>query len=87
VALRQDPSDVLDYTVDWSNVLVGGETISTSSWTAPGLTITGEVSGTTTVTAFLAGGTDGTQYVVTNQITTSASRTYNRQFTLTVQNL
>lgn len=31
----KDPQEVIDYTIDWSDHLASGETISTSTWTFP----------------------------------------------------
>ena len=53
------------YTIDWADVL-GGETIDTSTWTASGVTMSGE--GTTGTTVFVTvTGTDG--YVINKTVT------------------
>lgn len=81
----KDPDAVLDYSVDWSDWLATGETISTSSFTvATGVTKDSETNDTTSATVWLSGGTDGTRYTITNQITTSDSRTDDRSFTVVV---
>lgn len=86
----KDPNAVLDYRVDWSSWLAGGETISTSAWTVPtGITEVNDAghptsSTTTTATIWLSGGTDGTRYRVTNRITTSQGRTEDRSIYVSV---
>lgn len=76
---RKDPDELLDYALEWSNVLEDGETISTSTWTVPtGLTDSAaSISGTQTRIWF-SSGTAGVTYAVTNKITTSEGRTYER---------
>ena len=88
-AFEKDPNATLDYVVDWSKWLQQGETISTSSWTVPaGLTqpATPAASNTaTTATVWLAGGTAGANYDVSNRITTSAGRTDDRTIRIIVR--
>ncbi len=77
----KDPDAVLDYTVNWSDWLATGETISTSAFTVDsGITKDSESNTTTTGTVWLSGGTAGTRYEVTHRITTSDSRTDDRTF-------
>jgi hypothetical protein len=91
----KDPSAVLDYQWDWAAWLTGGETIASCTVTVPtGITLdtvghapNGYTSTTTTVTAWLTGGTDGTTYTITCQIVTSAARTDERSITVTAVNL
>jgi len=79
----KDPDAVLDYQIDWSSWLDTGETISASAWTVPtGLTEDSDSNTTTTATVWLSGGTAGVTYSVTNQITTSDSRTEDRTITI-----
>ena len=76
----KDPNAVLDYQWDWSAWLETGETISTALVTVPtGLTLDSQVDTTTSVTAWLSGGTAGTGYAVLCHITTSAGREDDRQ--------
>lgn len=78
----KDPDAVKDYAVDWTEWLAG-DTIATSEWTLPdGITQDSEDNTDTVATVFLAGGTDGESYVVTNRITTAAGRT--EDFSVTV---
>lgn len=83
----KDPSAVLDYAIDWSDWLQVGETIASSTWTITpsGLVQNTESETTQVATVWLSGGTDGTQYTVTNHITTSSARTDERSLTITVR--
>lgn len=84
----KDPSAVLDYKWDWSSWLAAGETITTADVDLPpdGLTLDREVGhDTTSVTAWLAGGTVGKNYRVTAHITTSAGREDDRSLTIKVR--
>lgn len=81
----KDPNAVLDYAVDWSRWLAGDE-IATSTWTVPaGLTKLGDSTTTTRATVWLAGGTVGQSYTVTNRITTAGGRTEERSFIIRVE--
>jgi hypothetical protein len=87
----KDPDEVLDYGLEWSDVLEDGETISTSSWTATaGITLgtsgaTAPSISSTQTLCWLSGGTAGSIYTITNRIVTSESRTYDRSFDGPVQ--
>ncbi len=74
----KDPQEVLSYTIDWSTWLAGGETISTSNWVAGDLTVDSDTNDNTTATVVVSGGTAAEVNMVTNTITTSASRTGER---------
>jgi len=81
----KDPNEVLDYQVDWTAALAG-DTISTSNWTVPsGITQDSAANTTTTATIWVSGGTDGTRYDLTNRITTTAGRTFDRVISLFVR--
>lgn len=81
---QKDPDAVLDYTIDWSTWL-GDDTIATSGWTVPtGLTEDSDSNTTTTATVWLSGGTVGTVYTVTNEITTAGGRTDDRSIQIFV---
>lgn len=91
----KDPDADLDYEMDWAGGAPGpwlatGETISTSTWTAPaGLTVgTGGQApshDTTTTTVWLLGGTVDKTYRVVNRITTSAGRVDDRSIWIKVR--
>lgn len=97
----KDPSDVLDYKFDFAglanaatdaydNWLQTGETISTATLTvATGLTKDSDsiTDTNTSVTVWLSGGTDGTDYTVACKVVTSAPRTLERSIIVRVENL
>lgn len=71
----KDPDAVLDYPINWAPYLAGGDTITDAVATAEaGLTVDSTEFTTTTTTAWLSGGTDGTKYLVTTHITTAEGR-------------
>lgn len=72
----KDPGESKTYTMDWSGVLNSGATISTSVWSVQsGLTNAADSTSGAKTTIRLSGGSDGTDYLVTNTITTSDSET------------
>lgn len=82
----KDEQDVLDYTIDWSEVLEGAEIISASTWTPEtGLTLDSDTFSNTTTTAWLSGGTKGETYTVYNLVTTDAGRTYRRYIVISIR--
>lgn len=83
----KDPQAVLDYKWDWSTWLPTGDTISTHTITAPtGLTVASSANTTTTVTAWLSGGTAGNTYSVACKIVTTQGRTDERSILVQVDN-
>lgn len=79
----KDPSAVLDYSYDWSLWLQESEVISSASWTVPpGINKQSEDNSTTLSTVWLSGGTAGTDYTVTCQVTTNQGRTDQRSITI-----
>ena len=89
ISFIKDPSDVLDYVINWAAQLTqdGSDTIATSTWTVPtGITQASESETTTAATIWLSGGTAGTDYDCVNKIVTAASRTYERTITIKVRN-
>jgi len=92
----KDPDAVLDYVFDWKALVNGSalsdwlgtsETISTQTITVPtGLTLDSSsiTDSSTTVTAWLSGGTVGTSYTVSCKITTNQGRTDERSITISV---
>lgn len=82
----KDPDAKLDYAVDWSVWLADGETIVTSDWVVPdGLAEDSASFDDDSATVWLTGGTAGTEYVVTNRITTGAGRIDDRSFRIRCQ--
>jgi len=81
----KDPQETIDYTIDWSDDLASGETISTSSFAVgTGLTEASESNTTTTSTVWVSGGTAGNEYLAVCTVTTSASRTMERTIVIPV---
>lgn len=81
----KDVDAVLDFGIDWSSWLDAGETISTSTYTVgTGITKDSDSNTTTASTVWLSGGTEGSSYIITNEIVTSDSRTDQRSFTVKV---
>ena len=86
----KDPSDVLDFSLDWTALLDVGDPISGTSavWTLPsGITKDSQSQTPTVTTAWISGGVAGTDYTVTCQIVTVGLRTMNREAILPVRNL
>lgn len=90
--IDKDPTASLVYTLDWSQWLPSGQTISTSSWQLE--TITGDTSPlvneahnhtTTTAQVEISGGTVGKQYKAYNTITTNSGYVERRYFRLKVK--
>jgi len=94
----KDPSDVKDYGIDWVNVLTaeGETTIASSIWSPSvpaglypedgspqGSPPSGYIDGTKTV-IWLAGGTAGTNYELTNTIITAGPTPRTHQRTIVV---
>jgi hypothetical protein len=79
----KDPEAEVDYQIDWSSYL-SGATITSSLWTAPGLSITSDSYTSTTATVWLSGGQINERYIARNKITTSAGQTDVRGITITV---
>jgi hypothetical protein len=85
--IKHDPNAVLDYTIDWSDWLPSGDTILSSSWSVPaGLTEDSSSNTSTTATVWISGGTAGTNYRITNHITTTEGRQDDRTIPLFVLN-
>ncbi|MGZ4519094.1 MAG: phage fiber-tail adaptor protein [Mycobacteriaceae bacterium] len=98
--IPEDPTAVLDYTVDWDRKdatsaagtgwLAPTETIVTSTWIVPtGITQATPspsiINAGKATTIWLTGGTAGQSYVVANHITTSQGRQDQRTFTVYVE--
>lgn len=82
----KDPNEKLDYFFDWSSWL-GTDTINSISVTSsPGITIVSTSNTATSVTAWISGGTSGTPYQITCQVTTTAGRIAERSIILQIEN-
>lgn len=84
----KDPNENLDYQFDWSDRLVTGETITASDFIleSGNVTLGVETYSGALTTVWISGGTHGTTSVITNRITTSASRIYDESAKLRIRN-
>jgi hypothetical protein len=72
VYIEKDPYAVLDYTLDWTNWMPDGDTITSVAVTADsGITIDSTSNTDYIVTAYISGGTAGTIYNVEYKIDTT----------------
>ena len=85
--VTKDPDSVLDYVLDWvTRWLETGDTISTSTWTVPaGITKDSDTNTNTTTTIWVSGGTDDTDYDLTNRVVTAGGRTVDRTLRIQVR--
>jgi len=83
---KKDPNSVIDYTLDWAAWL-DTDTISSSSWTGDGVTISSSSDTSTTATAFVSGGTVNTQATATCQVVTAGGRTDERSIAIQIRDL
>lgn len=80
ISFYKDADEVLDYLLDWSPRLTGGDTITTSQWIMPTPTTGNIVKDSDTKTAstttiWLSAGTDGQSYSLVNRVITAGGRT------------
>lgn len=91
----QDPSDRLDYSINWANWVTSGDSISVSSWSVAAISDAqqslmnipagfGSTINTSlhTTTVWLQQGVAENDYLITNTITTVQSRVAERSFTI-----
>lgn len=83
----KDPNGIIDYTVRWTSWLPGGDTISSSSWLlpAPEIVKVSEANTTADAVIFLASGTVGQIYPVTNRIVTAAGRQNDQTISILIE--
>lgn len=85
---EQDVAALLDYSEDWTDFIVGSDTIVSSDWAADSadvvLSNTSITSPITTV--WVSGGVEGKTYRISNTIVTEAGRRDVRYFMLSVKN-
>ena len=72
-AMRADPAEVLDYTIDWTGWLAG-DTFSTSNWAAEDATVNSSSNTTTSATVWTTAPSDPFGSL-TNTIVTTGGRT------------
>jgi hypothetical protein len=82
----KDPAGIVDYTVRWTSWLPSGDTISSSSWTVPaGLVKVSEANTDIDAVIFLASGTVGQIYEVTNRIATAGGRQNDQTISILIE--
>lgn len=83
----KDPSEVLDYSIDWSNRLTSDRIVSSAFTVAPGanVSIVANSFSNTITTVWLASGTAGRVARVTNHVVTFGGREFEESVSLTIQ--
>lgn len=83
--IEKDPYAQLDYSLDFSDYLPSGDTISSISVSADsGITVVSSTNTDTVATAVISGGTAGTIYNVEFRITTANALQDSRNFRIKV---
>ena len=84
----KDPHATLDYSLDWSEWLAVGESLTCSVWTRSSTDLKEVNTNLTTsiATIWLSGGAAGNIYTVANKIGTSGSRIDERTIAIKVEN-
>lgn len=75
--IKQTPTELLNWSIDWSVRGLGEDTIATSTWvgSSDAFTISDESHTDTMTTMFLTGGVADSNYTITNTITTNGGLT------------
>lgn len=83
--ITKTAAENLDFSLDWGARLLDGEAIDTSVWALPsGVTAGLATTSGPYATQWISGGAAGTTYWVSNRITTSAGRIFERGFNLQI---
>ena len=83
--IEKDPYAVLDYSLDWTNWMPSGDTITSISVTADtGITIDSTTNTDYIATAYISGGTAGTIYNIEFKIVTTNGLQDSRNFRIKV---
>lgn len=73
---QQDKDSFLDYSLDWSDWLAGGDSIVSSVWSgAAGITMSSATISGALTTTYVQGGEPGVWYAITNTVTSAQGRT------------
>lgn len=81
----KDPAGIIDYTIRWLDWLAG-DTISSFTWNVPSEIVQVGASGTTSdVKIWLASGTVGQIYEITNRIITATARQDERTISILIK--
>ncbi len=82
----KQPNETLDYQFDYTQWIPAGDSISSATVTATGLMLGSKtIENGVVVRQFISGGTDGTTYEVTCQITTAQGRVKDSNALIQVQ--
>ena len=87
--MLKDPFDVLERSLDWTDIVPAGSTITASTWVSDSSDLTvadGGIAGLVT-TVRISGGAAGVGYKVSNQITLDTGLKYERSFRVLVREL
>lgn len=89
---RKRPTEIESYGIDYtdrlSNEIYTNDTIASSDWSVPtGITESADAidQSNTRATILLSGGTNGTQYTLTNTVITNSGRTLVEKLIIEVQ--
>lgn len=84
---KQDKDAFLDYSIDWSDWLVAGDSISSSTWaTDPDLTLNSAMLVGTKASVWVQGGVVNKWYAVTNTVVSAQGRRDQRTIRLFITN-
>lgn len=82
----KDPDEVRQFTIGWTNDLVSGDTISSSSFAADsGITVDSETNTTLTASVTLSGGTAGEVYNIVNTVITAGGETLEKTIQIEIR--
>jgi hypothetical protein len=84
--IPKDPAEVLDYPFGWADyLLASGDTITSASFAASGVTVDSSTNTTTEAVAVVSGGLVGTTGSVTCTINTAQGRIVQRSIFLKIK--
>lgn len=83
---EQDSGALLDYSEDWSEFIVGSDTIAESTWAADSadVSLSNAIFAGTLTTVWVSGGVAGKTYRISNTVVTSQGRRDVRTFVLSI---
>ncbi len=87
ITFFKDPESILDYIIDWTGFLTGGDSISSSTWSVSSVDVSIDSDSFTanTTIAWISGGIDGFSYILTNHIVTTYGREDDKVIILQVE--
>ncbi len=87
--MLKDPFDILERSIDWTDIVPAGSIISTSTWVSDSSDLTvadAGIAGLVTTVRISDGAVD-TSYKVSNRITLASGLQYERSFRVLVRDL